>query len=327
MPKIVDQQTDRSQAVLVAAMADLKFSKLAELLTDTAPEEYSLTKVASHQFAWPEARMFPVGSQDSVVRSQLYFNHQRAQIPADVVTKIAATLDTYLDLHSVPQSVFECKEPEAAIVKEGSYLVPSLGLCKVASVQDLNNAEALFEREHLNLNLRERVEFAQNFVKQASALGAPLTSGVIAKYAGVLDTCMHSVSEMLHVRSGASARAGKDGTQFLKLAESLKAFAGVPVPREELQKLADLIYTMDISVGLDAPKYDRHLPDAFKTVFCKTATAQDIEAEGPDLQHLDKAKIIARYGEDALEAVEDKDGEIDDAKLKQIIDREDPHEA
>ncbi len=88
------------------------------------------------------------------------------------------------------------------------YLLPEHHLCKVASYDELVSAEVLFDMEHKNLPVSDRVLFSQNFIKAAKELKAQITSSNIAKYACVMDTDLSLTAAALEARAALAYQEG-----------------------------------------------------------------------------------------------------------------------
>lgn len=322
-PTIIDQQSDRSHAFLYKAAASMKSP---EIFTDliSRVDTAALSKEASSRFADEYNRRFPLDSQDNTVLSALYFNHQKDLYPSGLREKVASRLDTYLNLHNIPDSLFEPAEVEKT-AEEGPdpvYLLPSHRMCKVASAEDMQAAANLFEREHRNLELYDRVEFSRNFLKTAGDFGVAEFPPAVAKYASVLDSDLNNTRHLLEARAAAATRAGVDGGGYTKLASAVGGIDGTPTA-EELEKMAWVIHRMDEEAGFDQPEYDRRQPDAFGVVFNKTADTAEMKTSDPadsrETGTWARADVIGRFGEGALEAVEDEDGNLDQDRIQELV--------
>ena len=93
--------------------------------------------------------------------------------------------------------------------------------------------------------------------------------------------------------------------------------------QETLAGIAGRLQAMDESFGFDRPYYDSRMPNAWQAVF-NTKTAEETftdknteKQKSPE--SMTKADIVARFGDDALDAIEDENGEIDCERLKNVI--------
>lgn len=316
---VVDQYSDPSLRVLYCAMQNIDSAELKTALASIEIDYDSTTKCAEEQFALSRERLFPVNTRENVILSKVYFDQQRSQMSEKTAALAESRLDTYLNLHDVPDTLFKYKPlAKAAADLEPVYLLPKYQLCKVASEADMTEAESLFTREHLNLPLPDRVEFAQTYVKLAKDYGVHRFSPTISKYAALLDTDFANTRYLLEARAAAASRSGRSGEGYLKLASALKG--EITASKEELSNLAGVIHALDEETGLSNSKYDRKIPCAFSSVFNKEAEVAGIDDEDEEeLAALSKAEIIARYGNGIMEEVEDEEGNIDIPRLRDLI--------
>ncbi len=117
-------------------------------------------------------------------------------------------------------------------------------------------------------------------------------------------------------------KTGKDGAPYEELAVKLTKVAVDNSSQEDLAGLAGFMQKMDQSYGFDSPWYDSRMPNAWQAVFNKTAEeafAGKDEEKAKAPESMTKADVVARFGEDALDEIEDENGAIDYAKLKEVI--------
>jgi hypothetical protein len=321
---VIDQSTDTDFSVLHQVFSKLASEDLKDFLDTIVIDYDGIEKLSSDRFADQDNQRFPVDSAENTVLSKLYFDHQRDQISEKTASAIESRLDTFLDIYGIPESIFKYEDQEKTASEETMYLLPEMGMCKVASQEDLYSLGKDFSRNYHQLDIPDRVEFSQNFFKAAAQFGAVEYPTVVAKYAAQLDTDLANTKYLLQARALLAARTGQEGSEYTKLAESLDDITDNP-NTEELQKLAETIYNLDQAKGFDAPKYDRCIPCAYGSVFNKVATGEsestDNEEEyvgDKDVEKMDKATIIGTFGAGVLEEVEKEDGEIDYERLKEI---------
>ncbi len=307
MTRIYDQQSDRSQVQLIKIAKQVTNPDLQKWIACADTSNKDLTKVASDQFADPVARQFPISSMDDVILSKVYFDAAKDSMLPKVASQVAKKLNTYLDLHDVPEELFTYTiVKEASATKEIPLLVTEEGaFCKVASAPDLVAAGEEFTQSYLQLSMHDRVTFSQNFVKCAGHLEVTEYPDIIAKYAAIVDTDLTSTRYWLQMRHSAATRAGKSGVEFTKLAEMIDTLTIAPSP-EELTKLAEIIQTLDEQYDFTHPRYDKKLPDAMLSVFNKVAKDKK-ETEEAQATSMTEADIVAQLGEDSLEAVKTPD--------------------
>jgi hypothetical protein len=250
-----------------------------------------------------------------------YFGYQKDRLPASEISKIQKVLDVHAKLFNIKdikltKKAADSSESIQADTPKPRYLLPERNFCKVASADDVNKAEFLFDTGFLSLQLSDRVEFANNFVKAANEFNTTFKSENIEKYAGVLDYDYAHTQYVLELRAGAVKRMGGDTTMFRKLAEELSELTESPT-HEELEGLVKVIETMDKTAGIKEKQYDKSIHSPQAAVFHKNATESSETTEGKDL-HMSKADIIGEFGEDILESVELEDGTIDYTELERL---------
>lgn len=318
---LVDQRTDISMASLrkfASMLTDKEFSEAVwEIATSNFTEDGLVKKASYTKFAFPEANMFPVDTENDAIISKVYFEAQREKIAENLADRISAKLDTYLDLYGVPSS-FEMHMSKVASSTDfrPRHLIPSVGLFKVAMVQDLDAAYQEFSSAIGEYSVPERVEFCKEFAKVATTIRSQELPPLVQRYCGMMDSDLDNVRALLGIRKVAASREGKSGDEYAKLATSLQGVEDATP--EELEKLADYILGLDAVYGFTQPKYDKKMPDAYATVFNKQAAAPDEDSLKGEAS-LTKAEIIAKYGPEALDALEDPEGNVDQEKLKQVM--------
>lgn len=303
-PAIEDQTTDRSGAVLTKIASRMSDRKLAALALDTLfDHERKFSKVAS----------FPVDSAKDVLLSRIYFEGQREKIATDQAKAIDERLSTYealYDLHAKPSFV------ESGQVKTAQTCYGLLPMCKIASKEELVQAGNDFSAEFGKLDLAERRIFALNFVKAAADLDAELPDEIrLHSLQGT--EANPALPEYLHMRKLALDRQGKDSSAFAALHSQISEADITRYTPAGLAKLAEAIDEADAASGLRESGSGKTIPDAWHSVF-RIKVAEDT-AENTPTESLSKADIVGRYGEGILEEVENKDGEIDQTRLKKIL--------
>ena len=114
--------------------------------------------------------------------------------------------------------------------------------------------------------------------------------------------------------------AGKDGSAYMKLAEMLEQADPESFTDENLSKLAETVFALDEQNGLSDISYDKRLPDAWHaTLAVKVAEDGESELSDEPKPVLDRSDIISRFGEAALDEVENPDGSINQQRLQQIM--------
>ena len=315
---VVDQASDTSLVELRKFASLLKDTDFGEVVWKLGNSN-SLDKTASStKFACEELRMFPVDTHDNTILSKVYFESQREKIAEDLAAKISDKLDTYIDLHCIPDRFALHQEKTASKADfKPRHLLPSAQMFKVATVEDLNTAGTAFGSNVTKFTLSERVEFSREFAKVATTIRQQDLPDVVQRYCGIMESDAQNVKALLGMRKVAANRAGKSGEEYTKLASALpNDLSGVA--SDELEKLAETIHTIDSRYGFDQERFERKMPDAYAVVFNKAAE-EGQEKDEDEAAALTKADIIARFGDQALEALELPDGSIDQEKAKQFI--------
>ena len=325
----LDHQTDYSCQGITKIAADPEtHPELLNLLDDITIDYNEFQKLSSNQFADPIQRRYPINNRGNTILSKVYFESSRDQLPEKIASEIEHRLDTYLELHSIPDDIFTGLRKQAAATDDGFepfYLLPTRQLCKVASVEAMHAAQEAFEKQVHYFPINDRVEFSQTFVKHSSEMQVPVTSKHINKYAALLNSDLSMTKELLEYRALAAMRTGKSGDSYRKIATELDKIEVKP-DTDELKKLAEVIYGLDQEHGFDVKRYDRFFPCSYSTVFNKEALDEGIANGSPkseedpiDPASITKADLIARFGEGVLDGVENEDGELDKEAVKDVL--------
>ena len=298
---IIDQRTDRSGAFIVKLASRLTNQKLAGSLVDLffSPERQTV-KTASE---------FPVGCADDVRLSRLYFEGQREKLAAAE----AEAFDKKISVHEVLYGLTNEVEFKPATVKVAAETAELLPMVKVANSEELLQAGSDFSRDFQNLSFENRVTFSLNFVKCAELNDVDIPEDV--KIYACRDVVPNKhLSEYLHLRKVACDRMGQDGSAYVQLAEAL---TGAELSTEELQKIACAVFEADVEHGFTDRRWDRRIPDAWHSVCACEKKAEELPERVEET--MDKADIVARFGDGALDAVEMEDGTVDQQKLRNLI--------
>ena len=216
-------------------------------------------------------------------------------------------------------------EKKAAAVPVIHELLPQ---CKVACESELVQAGKDFSTGYRQLSGRDRVAFAQNFLKVASEMGADVPDEV-RLYTGVHVVPREDMAEQILLRKVAMDRMGEDSSGYAVLASELRSCDVTAFSRDDLMKLAGAVCLADEACGLERGRFSRSIPDAWHSVMrLKTAgelaseakmAADDGRKAGDVARAMDKSDIIGRFGPGALEEVEDGDGRIDTERLAELL--------
>lgn len=302
--RIVDQYSDKSGRELVKIASRLKDEKLAKLAIDT---------LFSMERPYRENASFPSATPKDAFLSRIYFEGQREKIAADQASAIEQRLGVDEELHNLANRV--AFKPQIEKVSS-SPTVALLPHCKIASKSELFQAGKDFCRDFEKLSSKDRRIFARNFVKTASALNMEIPEDV-KLYACVDVEARPDIMDNILLRKVAMEGSGVSTSGFAELYANLMDMDIAKLGCADLYKLAQAIDEADESYGIRETLRGRTIPDAWHSVFQVKRAEQ--ETPGVDMDSMGKAEIISRYGEGALEEVENGEGEIDREKLKNLI--------
>jgi len=322
---IIDQQADKSKAMLFLVTGKITDAALRAKLRGANIDTKKINALKDASFAYPSKRLFPVDTKDNTLLSMVYFSYQEGLLPADSVISIKRSLEVHAKLHNIQTTFPSLKANTSVKVASENkhniparYLLPDKEFCKVANCKDLEVAQEMFDKDFTKLQLSDRVTFSTNFIKAARDFSAPITSVNIEKYAGVLDYNAAHTQYALELRMGMASRRGGDNSSepYHKLAEDLKGLTEKPT-QDELRKLASMVEALDKHTNITEKDYDTKIHSPHGVVFCKTAEESSETTEGKS-EELTKADIIGKFGEGALDSVEEEDGTINKKALNKI---------
>lgn len=295
--KIYDQYTDRSGSVLIKIASNIvgdKVQRQAVEVLYNLPDR--LTKKASRAY-------FNSDTPEDTFLSRIYFEGQKHLMKTADAQAINEALCKAEALHSVSRPLFKSAQKKA---EDDSV--------------SLNKAAEAFSEQYQNLNFADRKKYALNFAKAA---GANALNEDLCLYASINTELRPDAKEQLSYRKAACLRSGKDGSDYEKIAAMLDQVDTAKLSDGELAKLADTVHTIDARHGFTDPRYDRVMPDAWHAMLKKaddrTSTNNDSGLSDKPQSALTKSDILARYGEQAVDAVENEDGSINTDRLRKIL--------
>lgn len=302
--RIVDQYSDKSGKELVKIASQLKDEKLAKLAIDT---------LFSMERPYQEDASFPSATPKDAFLSRIYFEGQREKIASERAEEIDKRLCIDEELHSLPNHVaFKPKLEKTAC----GVSVPLLPLCKIASKSELFQAGEDFSRDFEKLSSKDRKVFSRNFVKIATAWNMNIPDDVrIYACEGVEGRT--DILDNILLRKVAMEGRGLTNSGFDQLYDNLHKIDISELTNSQLYKLAQTLDEADEYYEIRETLRGRTIPDAWHSVFQVKQAEQ--AAPRVDVDSMSKAEIVSRYGEGALEEVEDGEGEIDREKLRNLI--------
>lgn len=356
---LIDINNDRGfskiASIIERAPEDVK-EELSSILQKYQQRE--ITKQAedinSNSYLFKSTAKLPIDSYDDIVLSKLYLEDQKSNIPTDLYKKADNTINSLAKIFDIPTNYFNWLEglsktaSEYDVEKLITYLLPEEQLFPVYNKRDLLKVASIYTDNESKFLLNQKVEFSRNFVKKALELNHTNIPANISKYASALDVDFASVYQYLEKRAdwievhcaeeaGTVERLRDLAQDILKIAElPEKEQAPYKEDVNSLNKLAYSINEIDKRVGIGSKQYKKKIfPDAFGTVFNKVAgeiigrgiTAADTDEvsnssdtqKASILNDVEKATIVAAFGEDVLEDLEDDQGNLDQERAKKLM--------
>ena len=310
-PPIHDQYTDRSGSVLVKIASTILDANTRKRAVDTLfnlPDR--LSKTASRAY-------FSTETPEDTFLSRLYFEGQKGQMKTAEAQAIDKNLSTYEALYGLMRPLFKSARLKKTASAQTVELMPGV---EVSTYEEVTKVAEAFGDQYQNLNFADRKKLAHNLTKVAGT--ACDFDDHVCIYAGSNIELRPDAKEQLGFRKAACIRSGQDGSDYEKIASMLDQVDTASLSDGELSKLADTVHSLDMRHGFTDPKYDRRMPDAWHALLKKAervSTNNDSSLSDKPKEALSKSDIIARYGEQALEAVEDENGNIDKDRLKRIM--------
>lgn len=305
---IADQNTDRSGAALV---------KIACRLNDQEVAEAALGTLFSMDREFSKTAEFPVDSPENVFLSRIYLEGQKDIIPQEKYAELDNRIGIYEALYGLDYDT-SFAEMEKVADEERFDLLPGISVGSAEEVVQYGND---FSNNYNNLSYSDRLDFSENFCKVAELVDADIPEDV-AIYAGYDIDIRPDVAEQMHFRKLACERAGKDGSLYEQLGSMLEGLDRGSASPEEMYKLACLVHAEDARNGFTDVSYDKRLPDAWHAVLCKHAEEDGSgseESNDKPKDEMTKSDIVARFGDQALDEVENPDGTVNQKRLHQIM--------
>ena len=157
-------------------------------------------------------------------------------------------------------------------------------------------------------------KLANRYCKLASEAGIEIPSSILLYKLDKLEA-RPDIKDAVLMHKSACIRQGKNGGVYQKLANALdKSFVDMP----GLRKLATIIDDLDNKLGVRMSKSGRNLPNGLETVF-RIKKEAEIEQKESSGDNVDKATIVARFGDDALNVVEKDDGTLDKDRVNKLV--------
>lgn len=302
--KVFDQYTDKSGAALIKIAGRLNDKKLAKLAIDTL---FAMDRLPADETSFPAAT-----ARDTFL-SRIYFEGQRDKIEKTAAVDIEKRLEVAEALHSVANKVRFKKTAQEA---EPQATVALLPMCKIASKAELVQAGKDFCKDFEKLSSADRRIFSRNFVKTAKLSGIEIPDA-IKIYACEHVEARKDLAEQVLLRKTAMEGSRGEDCGFGALYDKLRQIDPVDLKMPDLYKIARLLDTADNFYGIREKGPGKTIPDAWHSVF--QVKQAEIATPAVSVESMTKAEIISRFGEGALEEVENDEGEIDRGKLRNLV--------
>lgn len=294
--KYIDQTSDRSGATIVKLASRMEDQALAQHVLDVffdpnRDKEY-------------EGQM---KTAEDTLLSSVYFEGQKNDLPFEeanrMQTKIAAM-----------KTLFEIREnfsmrPEK-IKKTASEFVesPRQTMKKIA--------EILVDRHGNGETYGTCSKAAELYTKLAEEVGENVPDTIKLYSLNGLEKNAHIIDN-IRLHKYACLRNGLNHKQYTDFMKQANKIADNDVV--SLRKLALAIDNMDSDCNIRNTVSGKHVPNGLETVFqVKQAHIKTAEEQNNDLKNIDKATIVARFGENSLNEIENPDGSINQDRLKAV---------
>lgn len=317
---VVDQSRDPVMAHLMRRVADRP--KLAAAAMDVDVNADALATLPDSAFAWPEKRAYPIHDPGHALLSRIY-REDVANVPAHVDVALKQACEVY----GIDDAVFARPKVASAPVRDpdGDYLLPDIRRLRVTTKESVKEAEERLRVEGYKLSPGHRVLASARLVEKAAALGVPLRAETL-KLAGLVATDTRALADWVDARSEAAAPEHKDG--YRKLAAAVRGLPSELHDRDTQLKIATTLEELDALSGVSM-WHGRRIPDPAATVFNTTKTANWNAGGGVTLAgKFMPLERLAAYlpsfysdvlGQDIVREASDASGQMDHAKLAQIL--------
>lgn len=267
----MDQYNDPCNAELVKLASKIKLPTQVQEI-DMDPKE--LDKLASAQFAFPEARLFPINNSGNTLLSAAFYLQKRASLG-----QYANQIEDRLEAAAISQGVLEPYQDirkqyhESQLYKEASeqeeYAVDTLsGNTRVQRFplnspdEIIKSAQAL-EDQIDSLSPALAKEASRKLMNAADYYRVPVEQEKINAYCGQRGVDLQKVAEHMIYRS----HRAPNETLRKSMLKAAQALISVPEHEIEFEKIAEFIDTYDQAAGTSRLVRKGRIPDGFNTVF------------------------------------------------------------
>lgn len=314
---ISDVQSDKRFIVLHSKMQD--FTQNASEFIKTAEISYDdMAELPVTAFAWPEMRKFAMHNKEHTALSLIYAHGE--EVPSHVTSNLEKAAALYeIKLEEKPLSKIASTQ-ETSIVRD-DYLLPDEGMCKVASIGDIELGIEFLRRNSQSMGIMSMAHANKVLCKKASELKVELPVKVYQE-AGLTKCNLEKLGEWLETRA-VVAKNPKHKEAYTKLANVVDPKSKEPITRSTLLKVATTIAIVDEESGL-ARKYRSGIETPMSSVFNTEKVAEEtVYFGGHNLPLSNFVKVNADVyaqvlGDDVLDEIT-TEGQLDEAKLMDIL--------
>jgi len=310
----MDQYNDPCGAKLekIAAAHNLPVN-----LADMTFHNRSLDKVASSQFAYPEARLFPVHTPEDTLMSAVFFLNKKASFGKDKDEEVHDVIKAASIAHNVVEDYQRLAHEAYAgdLMKTASaptdYALDvtvydeRIRAYPMNSPEELMKSAEVFVNECDKLSARLKKEAALNLCKKATRYGLDLNSDKIDAYAGLRGVDLQKAAELMLYR----AKRSKHESLKTVMVKAAQAMLVLPEGQLDFEKIASFIDHYDDVVGTSHLVRRGTIPDGHNTIFNKALIEKTAgvklagkEFTEEDFKNLPIEKYAEALGQDFVKA-------------------------
>ena len=308
----MDQYRDECHAKLVKIASKYKLPK--RILSLEISKE-GLEKLSSRNFAYPEARLFPINTPEDTLLSAVYFLEKEASLPYE--DDILGNITSAAIAHGVEKDLVNIlsEVKASSMYKEASgseYAYSEGNLYPINSVEELSKSASSFVRDIASFNIAERKNISKALIKKADYYELDLDYPELYTYCSERDVDLKKAAEYMLFR------AKRTSDQILKEA-MVKVTQGMLTQNSgvtDFEKVAQFIDNYDSATGIDRLVRKGTLPDGYRTIFNKdfsleksaSVTLAGTKFSEEDFKSLPVEKFAEALGNDFIKASQDRGG-------------------
>jgi len=329
---------DQDHDILNSSLIKLAENKIIFNIIKKAEirEEKGLDKLVSHQFAFPEARYFPIDTPENTLLSAAYFLEKSGSFSLKTKDLIQKNLVSAAILYNVEDQLLklaeeilsESKSKELNDSDENYGLVVTIeGRTErkypLKTEVNVKSAIEYFEKNYAKYPVSWRRYIAENIRSKAYFFNIEIPEeSKIREYSGTGGCHIFKAAEYLNERVK-YAPTLESATVYNNIAKNL---ANQPVGSTDLEKTAEFIRKFDELCGMQKFINRGCIKDAYQTIFneplikkAETINLAGKEFSKDDLANTNKEIYSIAMGEDFIKQVVDDTGHLDTKKLIDVI--------